>query len=351
VLCKKQAGEYTVKIMAETAKKKILVTGGAGFIGSHICAELISGGYNVVIVDNFCNSKEEVIQRLEKITGMPIIFYKNNIRDRDALEKIFATHKIYAVIHCAGLKSVGESVADPLLYYENNVYGSVVLTQVMKKFGVKKIVFSSSACVYGTDAPAPYSETSLIKPANPYGKSKLFVEEILRDVASADPEWRVALLRYFNPIGAHPSGLIGEDPKGTPNNLLPYISQVVTGLKTELFVFGNDYETSDGTGVRDYIHVVDLATGHIKALEWLDENTGILTANLGTGKGVSVLELIETFSRASGHHISYRFAPRRAGDVAISYADPSVAQRVLGWSAMRTIDEACADAWRWLKQQ
>ncbi|KKT30255.1 MAG: UDP-glucose-4-epimerase [Parcubacteria group bacterium GW2011_GWA1_44_13] len=337
--------------MTETAKKTILVTGGAGFIGSHICAELVAEGYDVIIVDNFINSKESVIERLEKITGKRIPFYKVDIRDREALEKIFGEHAIEAVIHCAGLKSVGESVKDPLLYYDNNVYGSVVLLQVMAKHNVKKIVFSSSACVYGTEASVPYTETSSIKPVNPYGKSKLFVEEILRDLASSDPDWRVALLRYFNPIGAHSSGLIGEDPNGTPNNLLPYISQVATGLKPELLVFGNDYETPDGTGVRDYIHVVDLALGHTKALAWLDENTGVLTANLGTGKGVSVLELIEAFSRASGRPVPYQFVPRRAGDIASYYADISYAKKELGWHATHTIDEACEDVWRWLSSQ
>lgn len=242
--------------MSETSEKTILVTGGAGFIGSHICVELIAKGYDVIILDNFVNSKEDVIQRLEKIIGKPVIYYKTDIRDREALEKIFVSHKIDSVIHCAGLKSVGESVKNPLLYYDNNVYGSVVLLQIMAKHNVKKIVFSSSACVYGTDVPAPYTETSLIKPVNPYGKSKLFVEEILRDVFVADPEWRVVLLRYFNPIGAHPSGLIGEDPNGTPNNLLPYIAQVATGLQAELHIFGNDYNTPDGTGVREIIFML-----------------------------------------------------------------------------------------------
>ena len=351
MLCKKQAGEYTVKIMAETAKKKILVTGGAGFIGSHICVELVVEGYDVIIVDNFSNSKEGVIARIEKITNKSIVFYNADIRDCAVMEKIFSAHKIDSVIHCAGLKSVGESVADPLLYYDNNVYGSIVLLQVMKKFNAKKIVFSSSACVYGTDVPAPYSETSPLRPSNPYGKSKLFVEEILRDVASSDPEWRIALLRYFNPIGAHSSGLIGEDPSGTPNNLLPYIGQVATGLKPELLIFGNDYETPDGTGVRDYIHVVDLALGHLKALEWLDENTGVLTANLGTGKGESVMELVEAFSRVAGRKVPYRFAPRREGDVASSYADTRYAESELGWRTTHTIYEACEDTWRWLKQQ
>lgn len=334
--------------MGGTTKKTILVTGGAGFIGSHICVELITNGYDVVILDNFVNSKEDVIQRLEKITSESITFYKADIRDRDALEKIFSEHTIDTVIHCAGLKSVGESVKEPLLYYDNNIHGSVVLTQVMSKFNVKKIVFSSSACVYGTNVPAPYTESSLLKPANPYGKSKLFVEEILRDVAVSDSEWRVALLRYFNPIGAHRSGLIGESPNGTPNNLMPYICQVASELKPELLIFGNDYETQDGTGVRDYIHVVDLALGHVSALKWLDRNTGVLTANLGTGKGVSVLELVEAFARATEQKVQHKFASRRDGDVASSYADTRYAENELGWRATRTIDEACEDTWRWL---
>lgn len=336
--------------MGETTKKTILVTGGAGFIGSHICVELLTKGFDVIIVDNFYNSKETVIQRLEKITSKTITFYKVDIRDYVALEKIFTTHSIDTVIHCAGLKSVGESVKDPILYYENNVYGSIVLLQVMTKFNVKKIVFSSSACVYGTEAPVPYAETSLIKPVNPYGKSKLFVEEILRDLAQSDHDCRFAILRYFNPIGAHSSGLIGEDPNGTPNNLLPYIGQVAMGVKPELLIFGNDYETKDGTGVRDYIHVVDLALGHIKAIEWLDKNTGVLVANLGTGSGVSVLELIEAFSRVSGRSIPYRFDSRRQGDVAISYANPSLAEQNLDWHTIHTINDACKDAWGWLNQ-
>lgn len=336
--------------MGGTTKKTVLVTGGAGFIGSHICVELIAEGYTVIIVDNFSNSKEGVIKHLEKITGKVLIFYKTDIRDSESLEKIFTKHKIDTVIHCAGLKSVGESVKDPLLYYDNNVYGSIVLLQVMAKFNVKKIVFSSSACVYGADAPVPYTETSLVKPVNPYGKSKLFVEEILRDVAVSDTGWSVALLRYFNPIGAHKSGLIGEDPNGVPSNLVPYISQVAQGLKSELLVFGNDYDTPDGTCVRDYIHIVDLALGHVKAVSWFKSHTGVLVANLGTGDGASVLEIISAFSRASGRVIPHRFVARRDGDISSYYADTSYAEKVLGWHATRTIDEACEDTWRWDNQ-
>ena len=329
------------------APKTILVTGGTGFIGSHVCVELLAEGYEIVVADNLTNSNLEVIEQIKRITGKAVIFYKIDIRDREALGKIFKAHKIYSVIHCAGLKSVEESVKNPLLYYDNNVYGSVVLLQIMVEFNVKKIVFSSSACVYGADASVPYIETSLIRPVNPYGKSKLFVEEILRDVALSDPEWRVALLRYFNPIGAHPSGLIGEDPKLSPNNLVPYMCQVAYGLKPELLVFGNDYDTLDGTAIRDYIHVVDLALGHIKAMRWLESNDGVLVANLGTGKGASVMELIEAFSRVTDRTVPHRFVSRRDGDISSYYADATYAEKQLGWHASRSIDEACEDAWRW----
>lgn len=336
--------------MEVPTQKTILVTGGAGYIGSHICVELLAEGFEVIIIDNLCNSKESVIGRIEKITERPALFYRIDIRDSESLEKIFTKHKIDTVIHCAGLKSVSESVENPLLYYENNVYGSVVLFQTMAKHNVKKIVFSSSACVYGTEAPVPYTETSVAKPVNTYGKSKLFVEEILRDVAASDTGWSVVLLRYFNPIGAHNSGLMGEDPNGVPSNLVPYISQVAQGLKPELLVFGNDYDTPDGTCVRDYIHVVDLALGHVKAVNWLKSRTGVLTANLGTGEGASVLEIINAFSRVSGRVVSHRFVARRDGDISSYYADTSYAEKELGWRATRTIDEACEDAWRWVNQ-
>lgn len=336
--------------MIEEAPKTILVTGGTGFIGSHICIELLMNGFEVIVVDNLTNSNAEVTERIKSITGRSIIFYKTDIRNREALERIFTAHKIYSVIHCAGLKSVEESVRNPLLYYDNNVYGSVVLVQTMAKYDIKRMVFSSSACVYGMEAIAPYIETSLIKPVNPYGKSKLFVEEILSDISSSDPEWRVVILRYFNPIGAHPSGLIGEYTNMSPNNLIPYICQVASGLKPELLVFGNDYNTPDGTAVRDYIHVVDLALGHTKALGWLESNVGVLVANLGAGKGVSVLELLGAFSRVIGRDIPYRFVSRRDGDIPSYYADVTCAEKQLGWRASRSIDEACKDAWRWHNQ-
>lgn len=334
--------------MIKEASKTILVTGGTGFIGSHICVELLMEGFDIIVADNLTNSNIEVIERIKHVTGKkPIIFYKTDIRDREALEKIFTAHKIYSVIHCAGLKSVEESVRNPLLYYDNNVYGSVVLVQTMAKYDVKRIVFSSSACVYGGDAPVPYTETSLVKPVNPYGKSKLLVEEILRDIALSDPEWRVAILRYFNPIGAHPSGLIGEYTNMSPNNLIPRICQVASGFKPELLIFGNDYNTPDGTAIRDYIHVVDLALGHAKALRWFEGNAGVLVSNLGIGKGVSVLELLGAFSRIIGRDIPYRFVSRRDGDTPCYYADVTCAKKQLGWSASRSIDEACKDAWRW----
>lgn len=328
----------------------ILVTGGTGYIGSHICVELLAEGFEVIILDNLTNSKRETIKRIERIAGKPVVFYKVDIRDHEGLEKIFTAHKISSVIHCAGLKSVGESVKNPLSYYDNNVYGSVVLVQTMAKHKVKKIVFSSSACVYGAATPVPYTETSSVGPVNPYGKSKLFVEEVLRDVASSDPDWRVALLRYFNPIGAHSTGLLGEKPNGTPSNLMPYICEVALGKQPELLILGNDYNTPDGTAVRDYVHVVDVALGHIRALEWLERNAGVLTANLGAGKGVSVLDLVGAFSRVTGCRIPYNVAPRREGDISSYYANTNHAKEQLGWHASRSIDEACRDAWMSQKQ-
>lgn len=327
--------------------KTILVTGGAGFIGSHICVELLSGSFEVIVVDNFCNSNERVIERIEKITGKSIVFYNTDIRDREGLEAIFSKHEVEAVIHCAGLKSVGESAKEPLLYYDNNIYGSLVLVQVMAEYAVKTIVFSSSATVYGKNAEVPYHEGLSLKPVNPYGNTKLFVEEMLRDLVSSDPEWRVALLRYFNPVGAHPSGLIGEQPSGVPNNLMPYVCEVASSRQPELLIFGGDYETPDGTGVRDYIHVVDLAKGHLSAISWLQAHAGVLVANLGTGKGVSVLGLVQAFAEASGRTIPHRIVSRREGDVPVCYADSSYAEKELGWRAERTIEEACRDSWRW----
>jgi len=326
---------------------RILVTGGAGYIGSHTTVELLQAGYQVVVVDNLSNSKEESLKRVQEITGKPLDFYKVDLRDRQALERIVERYPFDAVVHFAGLKAVGESVSIPLHYYQNNVTGTLVLCEVMQQQGVKDIVFSSSATVYGNPQEVPINEDFPLDPINPYGRTKRMIEEILRDLHIADPSWNVALLRYFNPVGAHPSGRIGEDPNGIPNNLLPYISQVAVGRLAELNVFGDDYPTPDGTGIRDYIHVVDLAVGHLKALEKLKSKPGIETYNLGTGRGHSVLEVVSAFERACGRKIPCRIAPRRPGDAAICYADPSLAEAALGWKAIRGIDEMCADVWRW----
>lgn len=327
----------------------ILITGGAGYIGSHTCVELQNAGYDVVVVDNLCNSKEEVLRRVEKITGRQVPFYKADIRDKDALRRIFKENQIEAVIHFAGLKAVGESSQIPLEYYDNNINGTVYLCQVMAECGVKKIVFSSSATVYGVAEKMPLTEEMPLGAINPYGRTKLFIEEILQDVYRADPEWSISLLRYFNPIGAHESGTIGEDPKGIPNNLMPYIAQVAVGRLPQLQVFGDDYPTVDGTGVRDYIHVVDLALGHVKAVEWVMQNKGCDPVNLGTGKGCSVLQLVAAFEKASGVKIPYKIVGRRPGDPATVYADADKAKRVFGWQAVRTIDQMCEDSWRWQK--
>lgn len=327
--------------------KTILVTGGAGYIGSHACVELLAAGYVVVVADNLCNSSQESLRRVERIAEKPLVFYPADIRDRNAMEQIFSNHAIDAVIHFAGLKAVGESVEKPLLYYDNNVNGSMVLVESMAKHGVKVLVFSSSATVYGADAPVPYREDAPTKPVNPYGRTKLMVEDILRDVAVSDSGWRIALLRYFNPVGAHPSGLIGEDPSGIPNNLMPYVCQVAVGRRPELSVFGGDYPTPDGTGVRDYIHVADLAAGHVKALQRLANRPGVLTANLGTGHGVSVLELVRAFAAASGRAVPYQIVDRRAGDLAAYWADPAYAMRELDWHAKYDLNQICHDAWRW----
>lgn len=326
----------------------ILVTGGAGYIGSHTCLELLKAGYEVVVADNLCNSSEEAVRRVEKIAGKPVKFYQADILDREALNKIFDMEKIDSVIHFAGLKAVGESVAKPLEYYHNNITGTLILCDVMRNHGVKNIVFSSSATVYGDPAFVPITEDCPKgQITNPYGQTKSMLEQILTDFHVADPEWNVVLLRYFNPIGAHESGLIGEDPKGIPNNLVPYIAQVAVGKLQCLGVFGNDYPTHDGTGVRDYIHVVDLAAGHVKALKKIEEKAGVCIYNLGTGKGYSVLDVVKAYEKACGKEIKYEIKPRRPGDIATCYADASKAKKELGWEAERGIEEMCADSWRW----
>lgn len=326
---------------------KILVTGGAGYIGSHTCVELLQAGYEVAVVDNLSNSKEESLKRVQEISAQGLEFYKVDLNDRDALSAVFGRAPIDAVIHFAGLKAVGESVAMPWHYYHNNVAGTLVLCDVMKEYGVKNLVFSSSCTVYGEPHKVPITEDFPLSATNPYGRSKLMIEEILRDLWVADHTWNIALLRYFNPVGAHHSGRIGEDPNGIPNNLLPYISQVAVGRLAELSVFGNDYPTSDGTGVRDYIHVVDLAIGHLRALEKLETDPGVVTYNLGTGRGNSVLEVVAAFEQACGKNIPYKIVPRRSGDIAAAYADPSKAQKELGWTAVKDLGEMCEDIWRW----
>ena len=326
----------------------ILVAGGAGYIGSHTCVELLEAGYDVVVVDNLYNSSEESLKRVEKITGKTVTFYEADILDKDALNKIFDSHEIEAVIHFAGYKAVGESVAKPLEYYHNNMTGTLVLCDVMRAHGVKNIVFSSSATVYGDPAQIPITENCPKgQPTNPYGWTKSMLEQVLTDIHTSDKEWNVILLRYFNPIGAHKSGLIGEDPKGIPNNLVPYVAQVAVGKRECLGVFGNDYDTPDGTGVRDYIHVVDLAAGHVKAIEKLKENPGVEVYNLGTGNGYSVLQVVAAFEKACGHAIKYEIKPRREGDIATCYCDPQKAKEDLGWVAKYGIDEMCEDSWRW----
>ena len=317
----------------------ILVTGGAGYIGSHTVVELQNAGYDVVVLDNLSNASEKSLERVSKITGKPVKFYKADILDRDALNEIFDKEDIDSCIHFAGLKAVGESVAKPWEYYENNIAGTLTLVDVMRKHNVKNIIFSSSATVYGDPAIIPITD--------PYGWTKSMLEQILTDIQKADPEWNVVLLRYFNPIGAHKSGTIGENPNGIPNNLMPYITQVAVGKLKELGVFGNDYDTPDGTGVRDYIHVVDLAKGHVKALKKIEDNSGLSIYNLGTGKGYSVLDIVKNFEAATGVKIPYVIKPRRPGDIATCYSDASKAERELGWKAENGIKEMCADSWRW----
>lgn len=324
----------------------ILVTGGAGYIGSHTCVQLQEAGHEVVVLDNFSNSKPEALRRVEKITGRAPRLVEGDILDREKLDQALR-NPIKAVIHFAGLKAVGESITQPLSYYHNNVAGTLTLLQAMQHHGVKNLVFSSSATVYGDPASVPIRENFPLSATNPYGRSKLMIEEMLRDLARAEPGWNIAILRYFNPVGAHPSGLIGEDPNGTPNNLMPFISQVAVGKRDALNVFGNDYPTVDGTGVRDYIHVEDLARGHLAALDALSRTGGLITTNLGTGRGYSVLEVLHAFEAACGKTLPYHMVPRRAGDVAACWADPAAASEQLGWRAEKGIAEMCADSWRW----
>ncbi|MFZ5575403.1 MAG: UDP-glucose 4-epimerase GalE [Pseudomonadota bacterium] len=326
---------------------KVLLTGGAGYIGSHTAVECLAAGHEVVVFDNLSNSNPRSLERVARIAGRPVDFVEGDIRDRAALRRLFADHAIDAVVHFAGLKAVGESVEKPLLYYDNNIAGSIALFETMAEAGVKTVVFSSSATVYGDPATVPITEDFPLSATNPYGWSKLFIETMLRDVARADAGWKVALLRYFNPVGAHVSGLIGEDPRGIPNNLMPYLAQVAVGRRPHLNVYGGDYPTPDGTGVRDYIHVVDLARGHVAALNRLAGLTGVHTWNLGTGRGVSVLEMVRAFEAASGRPVPYQVVSRRAGDVAQCWADPSRAERELGWRAEYDLARMCADAWRW----
>ena len=326
----------------------ILVTGGAGYIGSHTCVELLKEGYEVIVVDNLSNASEKSLEKVEELTGKKVKFYKEDLLNKEGLKKIFQNEKIDSVIHFAALKSVGESVKKPLEYYNNNITGTLILCQVMQEFGVKNIVFSSSATVYGEPKVMPITEDCPKgKITNPYGQTKAMMEQILIDLNTADPSFNPVLLRYFNPVGAHESGIMGEDPKGIPNNLMPYISQVAVGKLSCLGVFGNDYDTIDGTGVRDYIHVVDLAIGHVKAIKRLETEKGVLIYNLGTGNGYSVLQMIKAFEKASGKEIKYEIKPRRAGDIAKCWADPSKANRDLDWKAERGIDEMCQDTWKW----
>lgn len=328
----------------------ILVTGGAGFIGSHTCVELLNEGHEVIVVDNLSNSKKEALKRVEDITGKPLSFYKLDLCNKEKLKPVFEDHDIDSVIHFAGYKAVGESVEKPLAYYHNNIISTINLCEVMKEFEVYNFVFSSSATVYGNPDQSPLKETAPLSAVNPYGRTKLFIEEILNDLHVADEQWNIALLRYFNPVGAHESGRIGEDPNDIPNNLMPYISQVAVGKLDELSVFGDDYPTHDGTGVRDYIHVVDLAIGHLKALEKLNENPGVVAYNLGTGTGYSVLDVVHAFEKACGKSLPHKITDRRPGDAAICYADPTKAAEELNWQTERDLDDMCNDVWRWQSQ-
>ena len=332
--------------------KNVLVTGGAGYIGSHTCIELIAAGYTPIVIDNFCNSSPISLQRTEELAETKITFYEGDIRDRDFLDSVMQKHTIDSVIHFAGLKAVGESVSMPLEYYDTNISGSIILFNAMRDNGIKKVVFSSSTTVYGDPHTLPIKEDFPLSATNPYGRSKLFIEDILRDVYFADNSWKVSLLRYFNPVGAHQSGNIGEDPNDIPNNLIPYISRVAVGQYEYLSVFGGDYDTPDGTGVRDYIHVVDLAKGHVKALQAFENESldNLLTVNLGTGQGYSVLDMVKAFEKSSGNEIAYKIVDRRPGDIATCYADPAYAKEILGWHAERGLQEMCEDTWRWQSQ-
>ena len=325
----------------------ILVTGGTGFIGSHTCVALIAAGHDVSVIDNLYNSRREVLDRIEQISGRRPAFFEGDVRDRDFLRTVFAQRPVDAVIHFAGLKAVGESVAQPLRYYDWNVGGAIVLCEAMDEAGVKSLIFSSSATVYGDPASVPIREDFPRSATNPYGASKLMIEDILADLSKSDADWRIARLRYFNPVGAHESGLIGESPSGIPNNLMPYVAQVACGQRERLSVFGGDYPTPDGTGVRDYIHVMDLAEGHVAALEYLAREKGLLTVNLGTGCGYSVIDMVRAFEKASGRPVPYAVVDRRPGDIAACYADPVLAEKLLGWTAKLGIDDMCRDAWRW----
>lgn len=331
-------------------KLQVLVTGGAGYIGSHTCVELLNKDYEVIIVDNLSNSKIESINRIKIISGKEFVFYNADIQDKEAMMRIFSNHHIDSVIHFAGLKIVKESVEKPIKYYKNNINGTLNLCEVMNEFNVKKLVFSSSANVYGNIEIVPIKESFPLGPTNPYGRTKLMIEDILKDLYISDDSWNITMLRYFNPIGAHESGLIGEDPNGIPSNIMPYITQVAAGIREKLSVFGNDYETHDGTGIRDYIHVVDLAKGHLCALKKLESNMGINTYNLGTGRGYSVLDLVKTFEEINCIKIPYEIVDRRTGDIAVSYADPSLAKAELGWKAEKDIVDMCRDSWNWQKK-
>ena len=328
----------------------VLITGGAGYIGSHAAVEFLNSGYEIIVLDNFFNSHRKSMERVKELTGIDFPFYEVDLLNQEAMDQLFTEHTIESVIHFAGLKSVGESVSFPLQYYKNNVTGTLKLCEVMAKHQVKKLVFSSSATVYGAPNEMPINEEFPLSVTNPYGRSKLMIEEILHDVYLADPAWSIALLRYFNPIGAHESGKIGEDPNGIPNNIMPYITQVAIGKREKLLVYGNDYDTHDGTGIRDYVHVVDLVKGHLKALGYLEKRTGVEVFNLGTGRGYSVLDLVDTFTNVNGRLIPYEIVDRRSGDVAVCYADVTKAAQLLGWKAEKNLSDMCIDSWKWQRQ-